>query len=501
MLPLAQIVRIEVLRGIASSLWGADAMGGVIHITTRHATREPRAGGQVTVGSLRSREADAWMTTRLGDVDLAASLSRSQSAGVSAVVAGDAFNPDRDGYARTAANVKAGWSLAPGHRLGAAFMQSRLASQYDGADYLPPTFAPDPSADFRHRARTQVASVDYRGRLSDIWTQSVQLARHDDNLRSGGGSVSRYTTQRNQFTWQHLLRPDARQQWVVAFERLGESVKADTFTANPSRVNLAGMAGLTWTQAGHTYQFDLRHDRNDAYGNSTTGRAGWRWALAPAWNVRASVGTAFRAPAFNETDYPGYGVATLQPERSTGWDAGVTWREGATSAGVTLFQNRVKQLIGYEPDATRCPADPAYSLGCAANIGRARLQGGTLTADHLWGNWSLGGTLDLLDARNLDTGERLVRRAAHQATLRAQWSQGPWASGLSLLRVGARPEGGATLDAYTTLDWFGRWRVAPGWQLEAKLTNLTDATVIPARDYQSPGRQAWLTLRYEGRGW
>ncbi|HKX42036.1 MAG TPA: TonB-dependent receptor, partial [Burkholderiaceae bacterium] len=73
--------------------------------------------------------------------------------------------------------------------------------------------------------------------------------------------------------------------------------------------------------------------------------------------------------------------------------------------------------------------------------------------------------------------------------------------GAALLAVGARPDGGVQLGAYETLDLRARWRFAKQWQLEAKLLNATDRTIEPARDYQTPGRQAWIGVRYDSMGW
>ena len=68
-----------------------------------------------------------------------------------------------------------------------------------------------------------------------------------------------------------------------------------------------------------------------------------------------------------------------------------------------------------------------------------------------------------------------------------------------MLRLGARPEGGQTLAAETTLDLRAAWRFSPGWQLQAKLANAGDEDLQPARDYQGLGRHALLALRYQVR--
>ncbi|MFO1327686.1 MAG: TonB-dependent receptor, partial [Rubrivivax sp.] len=140
----------------------------------------------------------------------------------------------------------------------------------------------------------------------------------------------------------------------------------------------------------------------------------------------------------------------------------------------------------------------AYDFGCARNTGRARLQGASLSGGWRLGDWSLRGTADFLDAKDTATGARLVRRAAHQQTLAADWRSGRWSAGAEMVRVGARPEGGRMLAAYATLDLKARVELAAGWQFEARLLNATDRDVEPALDYRSLGRQAWAGLRWNG---
>jgi vitamin B12 transporter len=498
---LAQVERIEVLRGPGSSLYGADAVGGVVNIITRHGKAEPQLAAHLAAGSYGSSEADAAVSGASQSIDYAASVSREASDGVSAVKPGDSFglfNPDRDGFQRRSAQLRAGFTFAPGHRIGASVLDSRLRSQYDSAEYNPPTFAPDPSPDFRIRFDTRVGALDYRGTLSPQWTTSVQLSEQRDDLVSGGTTTSRYLTERKQVTWQNAWTPTASQQLVAALDHVDETVTAPF--AAPDRRNDAAVLGYTAQFGAHKLQVDVREDHNSIYGNVGTGKLGWRMDLQQGLSVRVVAGTAFRAPTFNDLYFPGYGVSTVRPEHSRSVEAGLSWESAATSAQATLYRNDLRDMIGYQADPSLCPADPQYAFGCAGNVSRARLQGATLTASHRMGAIGVHGTIDVLDAKDRSTGQRLARRAAHQETVGADWTSGPWTLDASVLDVGARPEGGAQLAAYQTLDLQARYRLTPQWRAEAKLLNATDRHYEPAHDYQSLGRQAWLGVRYNGAG-
>jgi vitamin B12 transporter len=517
-LGLEQIERIEVLRGAASSLWGADALGGVIAITTQQGRAASRLQVRGAVGTLGSGEASLAASGRVGAMDLAASLSGERSRGVSAVVPGDAFglhNPDRDGFERRSAHVKAGLSPGVGHRVGLSLLDAVLNSRYDGASFDPVTFESDARGDYRNRLRTQVASVDYRGPLpaavvplASLWSQSAQLSRSRDDVRSGADTVARFRTQRDQLTWQHRWGFAEDGQLVAAIERTQEQVSASSFTRSYERIVNAAVLALQGSVDGHRLQADVRHDRNSTFGRVTTARGGWRHAVGAGVDLRASAGTAFRAPSFNDLYFPGYGVSTLRPERGRQGEIGLQWRAPsvagvptATEAALTLHRLDVRDLIGFQSEAASCPSDPAYAFGCAGNVARARLEGVTLAGSHRVGPWRLSGTVDALSAKDTATRRTLPRRAREQASLRADWQRGDLGASVAWLHVGSRTEGTARLPAYDTLDLAARWGFASAWQLEAKLLNAGDARIVPARDYQSPGRQAWIGVRYDGRGW
>jgi vitamin B12 transporter len=496
---LSQIERIEVLRGPGSSLYGADAVGGVVQIFTKRGEGAPRFTANGAIGGDRSRQGGVGVSGAGGGFDYAAALARESSRGVSALKPGDqfgSFNPDDDGFTRDTAQLQLGFTPATGHRIGLNVVESRLNAQYDASDYA---LADPASPDFRNKLRSGVVALDYRGVLTPAWTTSAQLSRNDDDLKSGGSTIDRFRTRREQFTGQAAWTPLAGHQLVFAYERRDE--RADTAVYDQKRVNDAVVLGYSGQFGRQAVQADLRRDQNSVYGGETTGRLGWSMEVASGWRVRALAGTTFRAPSFNELFYPDFGVASIKPERGRSVELGINWRAGDSEAAATVYQNRVRDLIAYQPVQQACSSDPTqYPFGCAANIGRARLQGVTLSGSQRWGAWRVGATIDFLDAKDLDTGNRLARRAAHQESLTAAYDLGAWRFGAALLAVGARPEGTAMLAAYTTLDLSARWRFAPQWQLEAKLLNATDRQYEPARDYQSLGRQAWIGLRYDSVG-
>lgn len=501
-LSLATIDRIEVLRGPASSLYGADGVGGVIQVFTKRGKGPLQLSGSVAFGEYNSNEGHVAVSGSQGAFDYAATVAREKSDGVSAIRPNDQFgnyNPDKDGFKRTSGSLRLGFTPVEGHRIGVSASKSKLNAQYDSADYPPPNYTADPSPDFRNKLDTEVVSADYRGVLSDLWTTTLQLSNNKDDSLSGGTAPSRYKTDRDQITWQNALRLSPDQQLVLAYEHLREEVTADAFGAKIKRTNMGAVLGYAGQFGDTALEASVRRDDNSAYGNDTTGSLGASYALSPTLKVRALVGKTFRAPTFNDLYYPGYGVSTLKPEQGRSAELGLAWASGGSSASATVYRNRVRDLIGYDPDpnGTNCPS--GY-FGCANNISKATLKGATLTGAHRWGGFSLRAAVDFLDAKDDLTQARLNRRAAHQESLSADYDGGAWTAGVSVTDVGARPDGGKNLGGYAFVDLRASWRFAPQWRLEMKVLNAANRDIQPVRDYQALGRQAWVGLRFDTQG-
>jgi vitamin B12 transporter len=337
-LGLGAIERIEVLRGPGSSLYGADAVGGVVQVFTRRGQRgAPRVQGSVHVGRYGSSEVQGSVSGVVGDIDLALSASREASDSVSAVAnPADAFNrynPDADGFSRGSVSAQLGYAITPSQRIALRLLDTRLRSQFDSAEFAPPTFAPDPSPDFRSRLNTQLAALTHSATFGAGWRSELTLAESRDELASGANTIDRFDTRRRQFAWQPSVELAAGTTLVGLIERNEVRVLASSFGAAARRSDntALGISAIGSIDA-HRWQVDLRHDDHDVYGAQTTGKLGYAWQAAPQWTLRAAVGTAFRAPSFNELYFPDYGVESIKPERARSVEVGATWQGDGWSA-------------------------------------------------------------------------------------------------------------------------------------------------------------------------
>ncbi len=506
-LSLSGIERIEVLRGPGSSLHGADAVGGVVLVTTRAraAADGVRHQAFASLGSLKTSDAGGASIWKQGAWDAQLQFSQQASRGVSALRPGDRFgshNPDADGYRRQAMQAHAGWQAGQSHRIEGSVLQARLFSRYDATEYAPPLYLPDASPDFSTTTETSLTALRYEG-AEGRWRWRLRLGHGSEDSGSAGRLIERYRTQREESGLQLSWQAATGQHLTLAWDQLREQARTSAYAEPVARENDAVTLAYVARLGALEVQADAREDRNSAYGAHRTGRTGLRWSVGPQTSLRLMAASTFRAPSFNELAYPGYGVPTLAPESGRSLEAGIHHTAPHSIWQASVWRNRVDRLIAYSSEPGDCPATPAYAYGCAANIGRAALKGVTLEMQ--WRNhaspqatapWRLA--YDGMDARD-GSGQPLPRRARHQWRLQSQHPVSGWEVGSAWLWQSQRREGGVALRGGLRLDAQAQRALGPEWRLRLAVLNALGRDFEPARDYQTPSRQFIVGLRWEGR--
>jgi vitamin B12 transporter len=312
-IPLSSIDHIEIVYGPLSSLYGADAIGGVVQIFTKKSEGAPMFSASAGGGTYGTNQYDASVHGATGgehSVTYALSGAHEESDGFSSTRPGSSsYNPDDDGYTRNSVNGRIALRLAEGHEIGAQFMRSRLNAQYDSG-----------KSDFDAHNIQEVDSyaVFLNDRFLPNWRSSVQVARSEDKLGSFTGTApsgtSQLNTRQDEFTWQNTFDIAGDTLQVLAGHSKEQVLSSAIKDMNRARITNAVAASYDLRRGSHLLDASARNDHSE-YGSKTTGAARLRLRIQRDLRATASYGTSFRAPTFNELYYPGYGLASNKPEQ------------------------------------------------------------------------------------------------------------------------------------------------------------------------------------------
>lgn len=497
-IPLSQIERIEIVRGPASALYGADAMSGVIQIFTRKGSGEPRVDAFAGAGSYGARELSAGVAGGSDALSYAlrGGYTETDSFSAKSRKAGASYNPDHDLYRNTNVSGNLGYRLADGHELGASFLAAEGRNFYDG----------DAGFNNYNNAAQRVWSVHSRNRLASAWTSTLRFGQSVDSYegftRSKPAGSTIRTTQ-DQFVWQHDIRLPLGS-LMAAYENLHQKVLSEGAFDGGRSVNSA-LLGWTAGLGDHKLQLNARHDDNSQYGGKTTGYAGYGYQIAPSLRLTGSIGSAFRAPTFNELYYPGFGNPDLRPENAYNKEIGLQWERGGSFVSLTAFRNRISDMIVTF-------RNPVTGRSLPSNVREAQIQGLSLAGSTRLAGFEVEAGVDFLDAKDRDSDASLPRRARQSGHFRISRSIERLTAGVELQGVGGRYDAVSyntrnlalaterdRLGGYGLVNAFVKYAVTRDWSLEGRANNLLDKQYETAWGYNTPGANVFFGVRYAPR--
>lgn len=494
-LPLANIERIEIVYGPLATMYGADAIGGVVQVFTKRGAGAPAVTAAIGAGSDKARSADASIAGATDRVSYALTIARDEDEGFSATLPGNfSYNPDNDGYTKDSASGQLGVTLAQGHEAGLLFMHSRLDAQFDGGAS---------SYDARGEQSLNNVSLYSKHQILPSWQLRFQASRADDKSANfndpASGGYSNIDSRQKSYSAQSdlTLGTDLLQ---ILLERREEDVTSTTTELERERSTNSAAMSYSLKRGAHLGTASARYDDSSQYGSVKTGGLGYGYRISSTLRANASIGSSFRAPSYNELYYPGYGVENNRPERGRNVEAGLAYRSEALEATAVYYRNRMRDLL---VSTITCPVEAAsHPYGCAYNVNRATLSGLSMGAKTRVGALDLNGTFDLQDPQDDTTGKQLARRAKRHANLGAEYSSGALVLGAGVHLSGKRFDDTAnrnTLGGYGLLNLFASYRFAPDWTAIVRWNNVTDKQYALARNYGTAGSQAFVGVRYGAR--
>jgi vitamin B12 transporter len=521
--------RVEVVRGAASSLYGTDALAGVVHFVSRPGDGPARLRLEGEGGQDEWWRGQAATSGRAGALDWNAGLQRLQTDN-------DAPNT---AFEQTAGAVSLGAAVGSA---GTLRLVARAESSETGTPGQTAFGRPDLDATFERDDRVGGASFRWAGtrvshHLRAGLAQTRQLARNPLDSGSftpsfGGVTLpfpqSDFTNpqgfqtdlDRASFGYQAEAQVGTRHLLTLGGDLERETgelgSRADEELLSPRRTNVGAYLQDRVVLGSRVYAtLGGRVEHNDSFGTKVVPRAAVAWRVVPgtdATTLRASGGAGIKEPDF----YQSYGLSffakgnpDLKAERSRTFDVGVEQRlfDGRIALEATYFHHLYFDQIAYTL------VDPDTFQGSYANLGETRARGLELSLEAaptsaltLSAYYTLTDGEVIVSASDFDpvyaVGEPLLRRPEHQGGLSARWTKGRVMLGATLVAVGERADSdflGLALDqneGYTRIDARARVRVTR--QLEAFVVaeNLADRAYMEALGYPALGRSVRAGLRF-----
>ena len=484
-LPLDQIDRIEVVRGPRSSLYGSEAIGGVIQIFTRQAMDKPGAHVEAGTGSFSTRAVSAGMSSAKDGTGLGMTASRFKTGGFNAQNPESVNEPDKDGYWNDSVTARLSHRFDGNTEIGAHLFRAQGRTDYDGSYQNRTDFV------------QQAVGADLSFAPVNNWQIKLRAGQSEDyadNFKDTTFS-STFNTRRGTASWQNDITLGKNRLLTLGVDRQIDRVISTTaYTVD--RLTDKGIFGQIQNRLGkNDLLFSLRRDDNDAFGNHSTGNAAWGYALSTAMRMTVSYGTAFRAPTFNELYFPGFGNPDLRPEKSKSLEAGLQGKQNWGRWDVHAYQTDIDNLIN-----TVC--DTVTWVCTAENVAEARIRGLETQFSATLADWQSGLSFSITDPRDVGTHHVLPRRSKRTLRLDTDRAFGKTRFGMTWLAQDRRFDDAANasvMGGYGVLNLRAQYDLARDWQLRARLDNALDKQYETARNYNSPGRNLFMSLNYQMR--
>jgi vitamin B12 transporter len=477
------IERIEIIKGPRSTLWGSEAIGGVVHIITR---RDKAAGTRMhaTLGLAENntREFSGGVSHNNDKLRAGFDVSVKNTEGFPARRSSSIDNDNRN----TNVNAYIGTVLGNGLDIELSHWQASGRNEYLN-------FLLNPlDQDFDLKS----TSLTLKKELSDRWASSLKLSAMRDELSQNQSSaVAR--TRRNVVDWQNDVQLDAFH--LLTFGITNENETAENGYDEKTRTT-AGYVQGDMQYGKHHALLAARHTDHEDFGTHNTWNAEYGYQATAKLRLLAGVGTAFRAPSGNDRFGFG-GNPDLQPEKSRNLELGLRYKPDARqSFGVSAFDNRIDNLINV------VYVGPGFFDYQAQNTNKARIKGIEFNYEYKHGPWYARAEAIFQKPWDESNDALLLRRAKRSITATLGYTRGDYQLGMDVLASGSREDFDATtfarkdLGGYTLVNLTGSMKLDRDWSLHGRIENIFDEQYELVDDYTTPGRTVGVQLRYSPKG-
>ncbi|HCD05703.1 MAG TPA: cobalamin receptor, partial [Methylophaga sp.] len=480
--PINQIERIEIVRGPRSGLYGSEAIGGVIQIFTRQGKKQdPTPYASVGIGSHNTKQASGGVSGGNETTRYHANFTHQSTNGINAR---EEDNPDHDGYRNNSVSAKVDHDINKDWSVGANFLRAQSRNHYDSFSV---------TEDFYADNIQQVMGVNTRYQFTDYWLMSLNLSEsrdESDNYKDGIPDGT-FNTRHRFISLVNTFMLTKNQRLNVGLDYDHDRIEGTIDYDETSRDNKAFFISWQGQAGNHSWLLSSRHDDNEAYGEETTGTAEWGYQLTQALQLTANVGTAFKAPTFNELYYPDVGFFVgnpdLEAEKSKNYGVGLLGNADWGTWGVHAFQNKIRDLLVYQFPTTE-------------NVAEAKIKGLEFDLATTLLNWQVQFNATVLKPEDEETRNKLPRRAQRLANLHVDRQFGDWSIGGSWKVSDYRYDDAANntrLSGYGLVDFRVAYQIDNDWSVKLNAMNVFDKEYQTVNNFNTLDRTYMLSLHYQ----
>ncbi len=470
----ADLSRVEVLSGPQGSLWGSEAIGGVVSFTTREldGTSVALEGG--SYGTLRGSGGFGFVRDAGA---LSANVTAFRADGFSKADTGT----EDDGLKTVTGNLSGRWTLSPAVRLDGRLRYSRSRIEIDG--FVPPTFRlGDTAAVARSRAWQGLAraSVDALGLTHEVSLNAYDLHRESPAVFDADRTLLRWTVARGRTFVAGIEHQESSAE-------LSSGKSLDLSNTALFAVGRAEFGPLTLTGS-------VRHDDPETFAGRTTGRLAAAMDLGGGFTLTGAAGTGFKTPTISHAvcDFCFRPAVPLRPERAEGQDLRLGWEGDGVSAAVTGYRLLVRDQISYVAGRYINIAK-ASSSGLEAELSATLTDTVSIRLAYAW-----------LDAVDRAAGRSLLRTPDHSGSAALFWRAGRWSGALTARGESSQSDTARDGFSLTTRKGFVTADASAGYDLTSQLSltlrleNLGDRRYAETFGYREPGRSIYFGVRWKG---
>ena len=520
-LPSDNIEKIEVLRGPQSTIYGSDALAGVINIITKKGSGKPKYSAMIEGGTYNSYKGLTGLNGSYYKLNYSLTLSKTKSDGFSAA-SKKYGNKEKDGFDLLNFSSLIGYKISDNAEVNLIARYGNSEADYDqfggpGGD--------DPSYIFgqkelsvRGEGKVKLNNNKWIQKFGASFFKNVRKYSFDTSAASIYYSHSKYDGRKYKLDWQNdlnLVKNNTANFLLTAgtefeLEETTSEYYAFTYFRPPDIISVFPkksantIGGFSEGQLSLDNSFfgtlGIRYDHHNKFGSSFTYR------IAPAYIIwatgtkfKATIGTGFKSPSLFYLFDPSYGNPDLSPEKSFGWDAGIEqyfWSEGF-SIGATYFSNRFTDMFGFDAITFK-----------TININKAETNGveifakaKPLTGLELKANYTYTNALDKSPG-SADYDKKLVRRPTDKAGLYISYTfMDKFNLNTEVIYVGKREDinfstySRIEMKDYTLINLAAHYNVLDFLRLNLRLDNLFDTDYEEVFGYATPGRSFYGGIR------